>query len=330
MTQNFGGYRLRATWIFDPEDSFARLLGTRGRHPRPIEPLRFWLIDEQPDGGSQPLPLPLEMVTVANASGYHTFFDEFKVPDGGIRRHSLANGTYTVRITSPYYQPATRADITLPANNPLAPVKPTDAPYHYNLQPGPAYPFAGSDPLRAVDLPSPCSGRSGVEGSGPTLLRGSFFTLGGQPVTGASVQTTLGGAPFEAETDRKGSWILALPPELPTGPADIVITPLTGAPVTLTNVCIVRGREITIANTSLRGLVTQNGVPAANVVVQIDGMPGQVTTNATGAWAYYFPLDKVAPAQAVVTATLPSGESLSAPQIDVSAGRTTDVPPLRF
>lgn len=333
MALRFGGYQLTATWIFDLEDSFARQLGTRGRHPRPLEPLRFWLVDQQLAPGTPGLPLPIELAVVVNASGYHTFFDDV-VLAGGVRRQiGLPAGKYAVRVTSPYYQAATLAGIAVPMPNPLVanPQLAPAPPFHFDLQPGASYPFAGADPLRVADLPSPCAAGAGVEGTGPTLLRGVLFGVDGRPISGATVTATLGGSDFHAETDEHGQWLLAFGPAQATGTAAIVIAPPSGPALNLAGVCVVRGRQVTVPNTSLRGSVWQSRTPVANATVQVVDLPAKVTTDSTGAWSYVFALDQEPPKKAAVTATLPGGASQqTTPQFDVLPGRTTDVPPLRF
>src|SRR5512136_2512017 len=95
-------HRATAAWIFDLEDRYARDLGFAGRHPKPLEPLKFWLVGQMIGGVRQELP-PVELVTVHNPSGYHLFFNEMKSSDGQRSRVVLPNGQYIVRVTGPYY-----------------------------------------------------------------------------------------------------------------------------------------------------------------------------------------------------------------------------------
>jgi hypothetical protein len=126
----------RAILVFDLEDRFARNQGVRGLHPRPIEPIRFYLVSQTPGNGGlqRKFEPPWEMQMTRNPSGYHLFFDTVKLPNGALRQAQLATGELQVRLQSPVYL-TQEITVTLPYN---------PAPYRaitLDLLPSYLYPF---------------------------------------------------------------------------------------------------------------------------------------------------------------------------------------------
>ena len=106
-----------AAVILDVVDSYARELGIRGRHPRPIGPIRFTIPAEIVAGVRREFAEPLELVTIRNPSGYSLFFDAVRLPDGSLRLFDLPPGTYVLRVESPatrFYQRMELANLVLP------------------------------------------------------------------------------------------------------------------------------------------------------------------------------------------------------------------------
>ena len=316
-------------------------------HPRPIEPVTFWLVGEATGGVPTPYAQPMEMVVVQNPSGYHLFFGEVrlapsgKTQPGGLtsrnsrvddRRRSinLADGTYSVRVSSPFYQGQVRDDITVPMPNPND--HSSGAPYFFDLTPGYAYPFPEPDPWRPTDLTTGCPGPGSTAewASAPTLLRGSLHTFDGQPLEGATVRVDTGVRAYEYTTDRSGQWVLTFDRDHPTGSVTAQITRPQAAVVNVAGVCVIQGRETTLHQTALRGWVQRDEIGVAGATVTISGQPQATTTHPDGSWFYYFELTQ-ADVMVDVTTTLPGGgPSRTQPGVWVKSRATGVVNTFRF
>lgn len=295
--------RLAATAIFDLEDGYARALRIGEAHPRPLGAVTITVVGRMVAGQRQDLPEPLRLKTLRSPSGYQLFFGKCEGPDGGLRRLDLAPATYVVRVTSELYRAAERDDIAMPR---------PDAAYFFDLQPGVAYRFP-----RLV-RPS----------LGPTLLRGSLHRTDGAPIAGARVE--LAGAPQVPDyaTGDDGQWVLALPPELPTGAVGVRVALPGAAPVTL-RAQVVRGQETSLPHTGLRGwVVDARGLGIRGATIRVAGRDGQSLSDDGGRWFYYFGLDQGA-AWVDVTATLPDGRTLRADRQPVQPQAVTRVPTFR-
>src|SRR6266511_6423250 len=127
---------LTAILILDLEDAFARSRGRPGEHPRPFEPLRFFLVARDIRGTVTKFEPPIELEMARNASGYHLFFGQQKIygPRGekSTRRLDLPPGKYTLRVTSPLYQ-TTEKSFDLPIGNANDPNIVSN--YHIDLEP---------------------------------------------------------------------------------------------------------------------------------------------------------------------------------------------------
>jgi hypothetical protein len=301
-------YELRrqtAILIFDLEDRYARERGVRGRHPRPIGPIKLCVVGRMVGGVRQVIDPSLELVVRRNASGYHLFFGVVRLPDGTSHEAALAAGTYVVRVESRFYQWAEREDIVLPES---------ETPYFFDLEPGYAYPFPSESSLPG--------------GRGPTLLRGSLHRPDGQAIAWVTIQVV--GQSNTYRTDDTGQWALVFPDTQPTGNVTVRFELPDGTVENVANVPIVQGRETGLAQTALRGWVlTDAGVGIPRATVRVSGYPAQTTTGSDGSWFYYFGLNQ--PADTVsVTAVLPDGRSRTQSNVLVQPRATVVVPTIRF
>jgi hypothetical protein len=319
--------RLSAVLVFNLEDDYARLQAGHG-FLRPLEPLEFFLVGRYSlTGNLVTFPSPLHMEVMRNPSGYHLFFDREVTKEHLKRRLFLTPGDYQVRVTSPYYQTAERrTTIPMPdLNTPSAANPDPVAAYTFRLQPSHAYPFADAYPLRIAPGAN-CASFAGQERRGQTLLRGSLHTFDGQPVAGAIVSVP--GRPQSYATGENGDWVLWFPNSQPSGPITVRVQFPGGATVDVAGVCIVRGRETSLAETGLRGWVNRAGAGVEGATVSVSGQPQPTHTQSDGGWNYYFPLNFVG-GNVTVIATLPSGGSLSQSAIVVPRGIVV-VPTFQF
>jgi hypothetical protein len=292
---------LRAVLVLDPEDAYARDRGITDRHPRPVGPLTFRLVARMAGADRQDLVPPPELAVSATASGYLLWYGHERLPDGRRRRLPLPDGTYVLRVESALYQPADRDDIVLPAGGP----------YRFDLHPGFAYPFPTGT------LP---------DGRGPTLLRGTYRAPDGSGIDGATVV-----APDHSDpclTDSTGQWVLVFPDTEPTG--QVTVRFVHGDAVEeATGVAVVGGRQTSLADTALRGLVLTRGVGIAGATVGVAGHPGQSSTADDGSWSYHFP-PSLTQDVVDVTARLADGREQTRTGIQVFARQATEVPDFTF
>jgi len=270
-----------------------------------------------------------------NASGYHLFFGRERRRDGSSVAMDIRDGQYTVEIISPirFYQSARRS-VTVPMPNPNV-VDATSADpalrdpmllYSFDLQPGPAYPFPDTYPFQAAANPAGCS-EDGSPANGVTLLRGSLHTFDGRGIADARVAVP--GASNTFVTDESGDWVLWFPETHPTGGVSVRLTLPASAPVDVPGVCVVRGRDASLHETSLRGWVRRAGVGVAGAEIFVTGRAQPSRTAVDGSWSYYFGL--LQPDEIVdVTAVLPDGAEQSRAGISVKRRGTVLVPPFVF
>lgn len=277
--------RLAATAIFDLEDAYARSLQIGESHPRPNGPIAIYLLGQVEHGQRRVFPTPLRLKLERSPSGYQLWFGLYEGPSGRLHRIDGAPAIYVVRVEAGSYQPV-EPEIAVPQ---------PEAAYFIDLQPGAAYPFP-----RLV-RPS----------LGPTLLRGSLHRTGGEPIGGAHVEAS--GAPQPGGsccTGDDGQWVLAMPPEQPSGAVEVCFTLPGEAAVTL-RAQVVRGRETSMPHTGLRGwVVDRRGFGVKDALVRVGGHAGESRTDSEGRWYYYFGLDQQA-ATVTVTVTLPDGRTMS-------------------
>jgi hypothetical protein len=304
-----------AVRVFDVVDRFAEFLGTRGRHPRPIDRVRFWLLAKMTPGERVELDGPLELETRRNDSGYHVFFGRLLQPGGGVGGTDLSAGTYVVRAESRFYQPWER-NVQLPLPTPALRV---------NLDPGYDYPFPVVSTPPAVGQVPPNGPPGGLHG--PTLLRGSVLATDGAGVADAVVRAT--GSRCRYRTDRTGRWVLVFPDDEPTGTKQVTIT-APGQPAVTVPVDVEQGAETVLRQTALAGRVRTSGGPGvASATVAVEGRPGRTTTNVQGGWSYQFPPDQ--PNETVqVTALLPDGRQQTRDGVAVRSRTTVPVADFEF
>jgi hypothetical protein len=260
--------------------------------------------------------------------------EEFTRPraiDRGVRRNWLGDGTYTVSVEADAYAPE-RIPLDVPNPQPGVPIP-------VQLRPGHGYPFRNAAPLEPPSVPGSCFPALQTEGTGPSLLRGSLHAVDGTPIAGASIDAVDGSpiagvsivvaGPFV--TGPTGDWLLVLPDRRNTGLTTVRITLPDGSQIDVPNVCVVRGREVALRETALRGWVLQGKHGVAGATVAVTGQPGVSTTGSDGGWFHYFSPDPNAlPAAPVsVVATLPSGETQAQTET-VRERATTLVPTFRF
>lgn len=351
--------RLVATLILNTEDSFLRArLGPRA-HPRPYEPLRFWLVGKVAPEPSEAFGPPREMVITRNPSGYHLFFGEEWLSndvaargsramgrEGGQRarrRMALTPGTYLVRVTSPLYQDEQRP-VVLPVPNlnlrdsgsPDPALRDPLAPYTFMLRPSYAYPFPDRYPVR-VDDPDECP--EAMPGRlGPTLLFGGLYTPEGRGLEGASVQVPTLTERYRIGAD--GQWVLWFPEPPRNGNDPLLLGPPTvrftlpgpaAVDVDVPGVCVVRGCTTSLNQTALRGWVLQQGIGVSGATVAVAGQESTVRTDAQGGWRYYFDLNQPTSNTVVsISVTLPDGSSRSRDNIGVRRRATVTVPSFTF
>jgi hypothetical protein len=297
--------RHSAALVFNAEDRFARARGTRGPHPRPFGPVRFYATAEIVGLVRNDFPRPVELVTTRTPAGFHLFFGETRHADGSVRRGTLAEGTYAVRAEGRFYQRVEREDVVLPT--------PGDA-YFYDLPPSYAYPLPREGTLAG--------------GRGLTLLRGALVDAAGRGLAGTTVEVVGLTEPYL--TDGSGQWVLVFPDATASGPVTVRFTLPDASTADVANVQVVRGAETGLAQTALRGWVlTQAGGVPAGAVVEVLGQPGSVAAASDGGWFYYFGLNQAA-AAVVVRATLPGGQNLTENNVLVQPRSTVVVPTFRF
>ncbi|MBV9960428.1 MAG: carboxypeptidase regulatory-like domain-containing protein [Acidobacteria bacterium] len=300
--------RLSASLIFDLEDRFARARGVRGPHPRPIEPIRFFVTAEIIGGVGgirQDFVRPLELVVQRNPGGYYCFFGTVRMPDGSTRRGALAPGAYAVRAESRFYQRVEREDVVLPTPG---------SSYFYDLPPGYAYPFPTESTLTG--------------GRGLTLLRGGLYETDGRGVAGATIEVIGLSEPYL--TDETGQWVLLFADTQASTNVTVRVTFPDATFEDVLNVPIVQGTETGLAQTALRGRVLSGaGLALPGARVEVQGQPGQVATASDGGWFYYFGVNQGA-APVDVNALLPDGQTLTENNIQVQPRATVVVPTFQF
>jgi hypothetical protein len=308
---------LQALLILSLEDVFARARLAPDAHPRPFEPLQFFLTQQQAGGSVTRFDPPVPLKMSRNASGYHLFFGREKAINdprhpgrtdpaqaGRLLRLPVGRCTLSLRITSPLYQ-TVEASFNLPITDANLPDGMKN--YSVDLEPSYRYPFPATLTLGQVAA-GDCTGNKIVARRGPTLLRGVLLDTGGNGIPDAQVQVT--GRSNIYRTDGTGQWVLWFRDSQVTGPVtahfDRVGNPPTSFDVH--DVCIARGCETALHQTALRGWVRQGsrGIPGASITVT--NRPGTALTGLDGGWTYAFPFSQ-ASGQVKVQASLPDGRS---------------------
>jgi len=327
---------LAATLILNVEDAFAReRLGSSIRR-RPLEPLQFRLVDRTVGGNFGTFTPPRDLVITRNASGYHLFFGRERLADGSTAVIEMPGGLYTIEIESPprFYQTRQRT-VPVPMPNPNV-IDATSADpaknnpmsvYSFDLEPGHAYPFPDTYPFQIDANPAGCSGGNAPAGGGVTLLRGSLHQVDGTGIAAARVEVA--GVSNVFETDESGDWVLWFPDAHPTGLVSVSVTLPGAAATNVPGVCVVRGRDASLHETSLRGWMRRQGIGVGGAEIRVSGHAERSRTAADGSWSYYFGLNQ--PDEIVdVTAVLPGGDDLTRTGIAVKRRGTVLVPPFMF
>lgn len=210
----------KAQAIFDLEDRFLRDRGTRGRHPLPLGEVRIEAIAHLDGDQVEILEPSRRLITRRNPSGYWLFFGQCEEPPAmgakPSRRHSLAAGTYRMRVVSEHYQPTEPNDVVIPEER---------EPYSFNLEPSFNYPF-------------PRSSTHGL-GRGPTLVRGVVQGSGAVGLADAVVH--VGGASYDCRTDSSGQWVLVFPDAFASGEVTVEVHLADGRAQDFPNVAVEQG-----------------------------------------------------------------------------------------
>jgi hypothetical protein len=301
--------------VFDVVDRFAEFLGTRGRHPRPLDPVRFLVLARAVPDGRVELDPPVELETRRNDDGYHVFFGRLVTSRRETAGVPLAAGTYAVRVESRSYQPWERnVDLVQPR-----------PPLRINLDPGYDYPFP------VVSRPPP-PGQMPPNGAplrlrGPTLLRGSVLAADGAGVAAATVRATGSGCRYA--TDDSGRWVLAFPDDLATGTRQVTVA-VPGQPAVTVPVTVEQGGETVLRQTALEGRVRISGGPGIEgATVEVTGRPGTTRSRPDGTWSYHFPPDQQ-DETVQVTAVLPDGRRQTRDDVAVTSRSTASVAEFEF
>ncbi|HEY0075116.1 MAG TPA: hypothetical protein VGB77_13545 [Abditibacteriaceae bacterium] len=301
------------TYIFNIEDRYARGQGGRGRNPRPLGSLRFYLTGQVLSQGLRaPFPDALEMIVGSTSQGYYLFYGTVKEP--GVPFHTRLDiiGRYVVRINSQFYQSKEiEIDLPLQIDGWRQPYTELDL-IRVDLDPGFNYPFPQ---------------QSTVAGFGLTVLRGSLYHPDGRALVGATI--TVPGTNNSYLIDDTGQWVLVFPDRQSSGDVLLRFTLPTTSTYDI-KVPIQQGRTNSLPQTALRGWVLTNaGEPIRGASIEISGQSEIVMTGNDGGWFYYFSLPQ--PTSSVdITAKLPDGSEKKQSGILVQPQGTVQVSPFRF
>ena len=284
---------LTALLVLDLEDAFARSRGRPGEHPRPFEPLRFFLIESDIRGTVTKFDPPVELEMMRNGSGYHMFFGQQKIygtrGEKSTRTLDLPPGKYTVQVTSPLYQTASKA-FDLPIGNANDPNIINN--YHMDLEASFAYPFPDVYPL-GQETAGNCTSGNFPPRRGTTLLRGVLLDLDGKGLANTSVRVANRSNTYI--TDSSGQWVLWFREPQSTGPVDVMIKfPNQPIEQRVSNVCVIQGHETSLHQTALRGWVRQGGLLVAGAIITVQGLRDEVLSDNQGAWTFVFSFTQAA------------------------------------
>ncbi len=289
--------------IFDLEDRFARERGVRGKHPRPIGAIRYWLVGRIVGSVRTDFEVPYQLLTVRNPSGYDLFFDRVKQEGSAASRMAFEEGTYVLKIEAQFYQDREHE----------IPIPQCEAAHSIDLEPSYQYPF----PVATLSY-----------GGGPTLLRGTVHATDGSGVEGVIIEVS--GSSNTYLTDETGQWVLIFAEDQPSGDVTVTFTWPDGTVENVANVPIEEGQERALAQAGLRGWVmTEAGVGIPGASVRVGGYPGETVSAHDGSWFYYFGLNQGSDVVSV-TAQLPDGPALTQTNVQVQPRAMVVVPSFRF
>ncbi len=292
-----------ANAIFDLQDRYARDRGVRGKHPRPLGGIKYWIVARLVSNARTDYPTPIRLITVRNPSGYDLFFDQVKLASSATTRFEFAQGTYVLKVEPQFYQ-SREYQISIPQS---------DTAHSIDLEPSYLYPF----PVATLK-----------NNGSPTLLRGTLHATDGSGIANASIEVV--GASNLYITDGSGQWVLVFNPGQVSGDVVVTFTYPDNSVVQVAAVPVTEGAERSFVQTGLRGWArSNNGRALPGVRVSIGGYPGEAITAEDGSWFYFFGLNQ---GQDVVgvTARLPDGTALVQPNIQVQPRAVVVVPGFRF
>jgi hypothetical protein len=325
-------------------DTLAQSLRVNGAFPAPLGPLAYELTAALPPAAAVYVP-PLPLWSRRNASGYWLLDGSFSDPDDPEQRRPLADGKYTVRTHSDYYQDASFTLTWPPTAQQTRVLDAANQPLNVSLLPGAAYPL-------------PNTTMSGLQ-LGPTILRGGTLTSAGDPLAGILVEVVnlaliqppelpplVNWQPFlQPLSDDRGGWAIVLPgrrffdatSEVP--PAGTVLplhrqfTIRTHYPTGQIDRVedVVLGSDYAVRNTALRGqVVGPRARPIAGARITSSAGAASSVSRSDGSWFLYFMPDQVTVPNVTVTATLPDGTALSDTTATLLPKMTVVVPTFNF
>lgn len=319
-------HALTAILILDLEDNFACSHGRPGDHPRPFEPLRFFLIEQDLSGTVTTFIPAIELDMKRNSSGYHLFFGQQKFHgkhgETFTRALDLPPGRYTLQVTSRLYQTVQKT-FNIPIGNANDPN--VISRYHMNLEASYAYPFPNIHPLGQQAVNN-CSNGIFTLRRGTTLLRGVLLNTGGQGLAGAQVQVANRSNTYT--TDSSGEWVLWFSELQPTGPVNVVIKIPNQPTQHVSNVCVVQGHETSLHQTVTRGWVRRRTQPVAGVVITVQGFGGRAISDDRGIWTFAFPFSQGA--QVVTLNATVQGLPVQTRKVTLVPRATVIVDPFQF
>ena len=302
-------------------DQFAAARITRGRVPPVLGEVNFFITRRLTPPAVTYEP-PLELISWTNRSGFFLFSGEVRRPDRP-GTFMLGAGQYHWLVESDYYQTSEFNDVWPPA-------KLYDRTADLKLVPAPAYPF----PEPVLEQPDLIV----------TLVRGTLFNAGGEPVEGVPIELTAPVLPPRFEgfvkclTNKRGEWLLCFIEKerrdpvdpVPDFPNSRIHVGLPGAAAyDISPLEIKPGQENSVRQTALRGgVIKPGGVPLAGVKITTSVAAGEAISKSDGRWFFYFEL-KQAAAAVTVTATTPDGLTNTA-QTQIVPGRTVVVPAIEL
>jgi hypothetical protein len=319
------------TWVLGAIDLFAAARLSKKGVPPILGDVNF-LLTKRLSAPVADYDPPLELISWTNSSGYFLFSGVVRRPDrpGGMR---LGPGRYQLSVESDYYQPIQNELVWPPPE--LEDQTVYNQARDLQLFPGPTYPF-----------PEFLAKQSTLA---VTLVRGSLFAPGGEPVKDVKVELTapsLPNANYQAfrscQTNSRGEWVIAFIETKPLSDQDPlpdfehskIKVNLPGPAAYDFPLVINPGKENVVRQTALRGQVVKPGgigLPGVKITTSVE--TGETRTKADGQWFFYYKLRQAKPADPLidvtVTATAPDGNTRNV-NTKIKPGATSVVPAIEL
>lgn len=333
--------------VFAVRDRFARDRLNDDGSKAAIYDVTLTVVERREGANWVKLQRPVVLKARPNSYGYLVWFGETRGEHeprkdrparAGRRRETFEPGTlYRVRVDvdPPVFRTAT---VETPLGSGLALAK-------VLLEPSHLYPFPGASPLP--------DGAEARPGTGPTLLRGSYYVdAAGRGRAGAVVSVSEGTTQRDYETDDSGDWVFDFPDDsfpqatldgsAVTREVNVDFIPGRGEQVLHVKATLVRGREMRLLQTAVKGrAVRRSGAPLPGATVTVDGRTERAVADAAGVWSIHFPPEDelrpppprlpdatpslpAPPPTVDLVATSPSGVELRKNQFPLRPGRAAD------